>query len=313
MSFELLTNYIFIFFIFSVVGWFIEVSLKFIELHRFVNRGFFIGPYCPIYGLGSLLIVITTNGLEKYEHSFALVFLTSVLVCGLIEYFVSYYLEKRYLARWWDYTDKPMNLNGRIWIGNLILFGLGGLLIVEIFNPIFMSLFYKFDLVYREYFALFIVFLMVSDYMVSYFVMKLIKVNIAQSKADNTEYIKNEMKLLANNKNILYSRFINAYPEVKYRTDKIKGRLREIEIETKKVREEIEKTLNEQKQALKNDIMPTSFIKNDIIDNQEKLIDLLENEKASKEEILRLKEEIKNKKETLSKRKNLLKIDKTEY
>lgn len=309
MQLEVFSNYIFIFFIFSVIGWLIEVGLKFIELHRFVNRGFFVGPYCPIYGLGSLLILITTNGLDKYEHSFSLVFLTSVFVCGLVEYLVSYFLEKIYHARWWDYTNRPMNLNGRIWVGNLILFGIGGLLIVEIFNPMFMSLFYKFDLVYREYFALFIIILMFSDYMISYFVMNLIKINIEQSNADNTEDIKNEMKLLARNKNILYSRFINAYPEVKYRTDKIKRRLREIERETKKFREEIEKTLNEQKQTLKNDIMPMNFIKNQIIDNQERLIDLLENENSSKEEILRLKEEIKNKKEVLNKRKKLFKID----
>ncbi|MGO3019142.1 MAG: putative ABC transporter permease [Anaerococcus sp.] len=309
MQLEVFSNYIFIFFIFSVIGWLIEVGLKFIELHRFVNRGFFVGPYCPIYGLGSLLILITTNGLDKYEHSFSLVFLTSVFVCGLVEYLVSYFLEKIYHARWWDYTNRPMNLNGRIWVGNLILFGIGGLLIVETFNPMFMSLFYKFDLVYREYFALFIIILMFSDYMISYFVMNLIKINIEQSNADNTEDIKNEMKLLARNKNILYSRFINAYPEVKYRTDKIKIRLREIERETKKFREEIEKTLNEQKQTLKNDIMPMNFIKNQIIDNQERLIDLLENENSSKEEILRLKEEIKNKKEVLNKRKKLLKID----
>lgn len=150
MSFGFLTDYIFIFFIFSVIGWLIEVSLKSIQFHRFINRGFLVGPYCPIYGLGALLIVMSNEWLGKYDSSNAIIFLNSLLICGIVEYFVSYFLEKFYHARWWDYTNRPMNLHGRIWIGNLILFGIGGLAIVNIFNPLFLSIFYRMDLKYRE-------------------------------------------------------------------------------------------------------------------------------------------------------------------
>ncbi len=52
----------------------------------------------------------------------------------------SFVLEKQFHARWWDYSQKPMNLHGRVWIGNLILFGLGGILIVELFNPLLFRL-----------------------------------------------------------------------------------------------------------------------------------------------------------------------------
>lgn len=312
MNLETLTNYFFIFFIFSIAGWLIEVVLKFIDLGKFVNRGFLIGPYCPIYGLGAFLIVFAINGLIKYEHSYALVFLTSLIICGLVEYFVSYYLEKKYHARWWDYSSKPMNLNGRIWIGNLILFGIGGLLIVEVFSPFFLSLFYKMSLRSRTIFSIVVAIIMLSDYVVSYFVMKLIKVNIEKSKADNTEEIKKEIKILASNKNILYSRFVKAYPEVKFRTDRIKNRIKEIELETKKIKAELEFAIDEQKESLSTNLRPSTIIKSEIIESQEALISLLEDESSSKEEIENLRSEIKEKKDLLEKRKNLINVEKIE-
>lgn len=309
MSFGFLTDYIFIFFIFSVIGWLIEVSLKSIQFHRFINRGFLVGPYCPIYGLGALLIVMSNEWLGKYDSSNAIIFLSSLLICGIVEYFVSYFLEKFYHARWWDYTNRPMNLHGRIWIGNLILFGIGGLAIVNIFNPLFLSIFYRMDLKYREITAIIIAILMFSDYIVSYFVMKLIKVNVEKSKADNTEDIKQEIKLLASDKNILYERFVNAYPDVKYRTDRIKNRIREIEAETKKIRDEIEREILEQIQSIRNDIKPITTIKSEIIESQEKLILLLESGSASKDQVEKLKGDIENQKELLDKKRKVLKLD----
>ena len=309
MSFEVLTDYIFIFFIFSVIGWLIEVSLKSIQFHRFINRGFLVGPYCPIYGLGALLIVMSNEWIGRYDSSNAIIFLNSVLICGFVEYFVSYFLEKFYHARWWDYTNRPMNLHGRIWIGNLILFGIGGLSIVNIFNPLFLSLFHELDLRYREIIGIFIGILMLSDYIVSYFVMKLIKLNVEKSKADNTDDIKNEIKLLVKDKNVLYNRFINAYPDVKYRTDKIKNRIREIEAETKKIRDEIEREILEQRQSIRNDIKPITIIKSEIIESQEKLILLLESGSAPKDQVEKLKEDIENQKELLDKKRKVLKLD----
>ena len=309
MSFGFLTDYIFIFFIFSVIGWLIEVSLKSIQFHRFINRGFLVGPYCPIYGLGALLIVMSNEWLGKYDSSNAIIFLNSLLICGIVEYFVSYFLEKFYHARWWDYTNRPMNLHGRIWIGNLILFGIGGLAIVNIFNPLFLSIFYRMDLKYREITAIIIAILMFSDYIVSYFVMKLIKVNVEKSKADNTEDIKQEIKLLASDKNILYERFVNAYPDVKYRTDRIKNRIREIEAKTKKIRDEIEREILEQRQSIRNDIKPITTIKSEIIESQEKLILLLESGSASKDQVEKLKGDIENQKELLDKKRKVLKLD----
>lgn len=306
MPSENLTNLIILFFSFSVLGWMIEVSLKFIDFGRFINRGFFIGPYCPIYGLGSILIILVTQNFR--EHSPALVFLISLLVCGLVEYLVSYFLEARYHARWWDYSNRPMNLNGRIWIGNLVLFGLGGLAIDRVFEPWIMDGLALMPLVWKQGLALAIVLVMLVDLILSYFVMKLVKVNVEGSKADNTQAIRQEMKILVTNKNILYRRFINAYPDVKYRTDRIKAKLREFDLESKRLKEAIEENIDLEKVLVKADLEPTNLLKTQIIQRQGDLIQLLE-EGQDPEAIQALKEEIQDKKEILNRRRRRLHLE----
>ena len=127
---------ILLFFAYSLLGWCIEVTLKYIQFHRFINRGFLTGPICPIYGSGAALITLIVGGLSRLESGYGTTFALSFLICGAVEYLTSYCMEKRFHARWWDYSQKPMNLNGRVWIGNLVLFGLGGIAIIHIINPL---------------------------------------------------------------------------------------------------------------------------------------------------------------------------------
>ena len=91
--------YFMLFMFYSIVGWIIEVIYTFITDKKIVNRGFLIGPYCPIYGVGCLLIIIL---LKKYTDDFIVLFIMSMLICSLLEYLTSYVMEKLFNARWWD-------------------------------------------------------------------------------------------------------------------------------------------------------------------------------------------------------------------
>ena len=73
--------YVLLFFAMAMLGWLMEVVCKLIQFHRFINRGFLIGPYCPIYGFGSVLIVLL---LERYVDHPAVVFFMGMLVCGAL-------------------------------------------------------------------------------------------------------------------------------------------------------------------------------------------------------------------------------------
>lgn len=125
---------ILLFFAFAFVGWIWEVSIHLVEDGVFVNRGVLHGPWLPIYGAGSVLILLVLNKLRRYP---ALEFVAAVILCGCVEYFTSYYLEVAHDGKkWWDYSGYFLNLNGRICAEGLLVFGLGGMVIVYIAAPL---------------------------------------------------------------------------------------------------------------------------------------------------------------------------------
>ena len=313
-------NLILVFFVFSFVGWCIEVTLKYRQFGRFINRGFLIGPWLPIYGCGAALITLTVAGLTPVERGIGTTFAISLIVCGLIEYLASYFMEKKFHARWWDYSQKPMNLHGRVWIGNLILFGIGGVAIIHIVNPILYGLFDSLSLVSREIIAGCLSVIFLADYSISHFVLKLVKIGVESSEADNTEAISKDVKLLLSDRSIFYRRFANAYPDVIYRTEKVKARMEEIRLETEKFRLEAEKRLDELnqqyeknkaewdasiragKEQLRETLEPTGFIKSNLIEKQNQLISLLYDESTATAPAKTLMSEIEHERLRLEKR-----------
>lgn len=85
--------YFILFLIYSFIGWAMEVCVTFPKYKKFVNRGFMLGPYCPIYGYSSIIMILYLN---HYKDNPLTVFLLAVVVCSFIEYMVSYFM-KRYL------------------------------------------------------------------------------------------------------------------------------------------------------------------------------------------------------------------------
>ena len=126
-----------LFFIYSCIGWIVEVIDQRIEIGKWVNRGFLIGPYCPIYGVGSLLIIFL---LDKYRNDILVLFILITLICSILEYVTSYLMEKIFHIRWWDYSNHKYNINGRICLSTMIPFGLGGVLLITYLNPFILSL-----------------------------------------------------------------------------------------------------------------------------------------------------------------------------
>ena len=132
MLYDLL--YVFLFFlIYSFCGYILEVIVVSVPEKKFMNRGFLFGPLCPIYGVGALAI---TYGLERYSDNPIILFVLGVIITSGIEYYTSYIFEKIFHNKWWDYSNRSDNLNGRICLGNSIGFGIGALLIIYVFNPI---------------------------------------------------------------------------------------------------------------------------------------------------------------------------------
>ena len=296
---ETITNYLLIFFSYAFAGWIIEVTLKLIQYHRFINRGFLAGPWLPIYGFGALLITAASDLIPVSEMSYGTAFAVSFVLCGTVEYLTSFVLEKRFHARWWDYSTKPMNLHGRVWIGNLVLFGLGGVITVKLTNPIFLGVFSSIIMPVKIAIAGGLTLIIAADYVVSHFVLKLVKTGVEKSEADNTEEINREIRTLLRDRSVFARRFAEAYPNVIYRTEKIAARMGRIRKETERLKQNVEARLEEigtqidqKKTEIAYNIETSGSIKNRILEKQSSLIDILYDENKAPEDAKKLKKEI---------------------
>lgn len=130
--------YALLFFLLAFTGWLWEVALFFCTEHAFINRGVYRGPYLPVYGAGGLLLCFLLRPMKKRPF---LVFCLSVLLCSVLEYFTSYFLERRWGIRWWDYSGHFLNVNGRICLLGAVVFGLGGTALICIFLPLYERLY----------------------------------------------------------------------------------------------------------------------------------------------------------------------------
>lgn len=152
-AFEVFENYFLLFIFYSFAGWIGESTYcscgEFRRARkadpaarfRFINRGFLSGPLVPLYGAGGLILTICLWPLRKH---LVLVFLAGVLLLDTLEFFTSLIMEKLFHARWWDYTGKFGNIQGRIDALHSLYWGLGAVLyVVFVYPPVrkLMSLF----------------------------------------------------------------------------------------------------------------------------------------------------------------------------
>ena len=123
--------YVLLFFVSSFLGWVMEVTVKAIQFRRFINRGFLIGPYCPIYGVGTVLLTALLSPIKDEPVN---VFIQAMVVCGVLEYVTSWLMEKLFHARWWDYSHKRFNFQGHICLTSSLAWGVMSVLLVYYLN-----------------------------------------------------------------------------------------------------------------------------------------------------------------------------------
>ncbi|MBR6955407.1 MAG: DUF975 family protein, partial [Firmicutes bacterium] len=131
---------IMVFFAFAFVGWCWEVGIHLIQDGVFVNRGVMHGPWLPIYGGGVAMIVVL---LAKWRRNPLQEVVSIIILCGIVEYTTSWYLEVTKGMRWWDYTGYFLNLNGRICGEGLMVFALGGMAAVYLLVPVLDTMWSK--------------------------------------------------------------------------------------------------------------------------------------------------------------------------
>lgn len=115
----------------SFIGWLYEITLTFIAYGRYEDRGMLHLPFCPIYGFCGLIVLLTLGRIENK----ALFFAVSTVMITIIEYVVSYILDKCFNLWLWDYFSWNFNLNGRVALGSSLIFGALSLLMIKVLHP----------------------------------------------------------------------------------------------------------------------------------------------------------------------------------
>lgn len=216
---------IFLLFIFySFLGWLMEVTCKLIQYKRFINRGFLMGPICPIYGHGAIIMLIL---LKDFSSNPFILFIMSMLVCTTLEYLTSYFMEKLFSARWWDYSNKKFNINGRVCLRNTLCFGILAIVLVYFLNPLVLTYIEKINEPFLSIIVYVLLAVYVVDNIISYSIINNFSTTVKKSNYDNTEEVTKYVKDEFLKKSYLSKRLIYAYPNFQTRVRRKLAKIKE--------------------------------------------------------------------------------------
>lgn len=207
-----LRDYFILFMIYSFIGWIVEIINFIIVSRKIVDRGFLIGPYLPIYGFGSIAIIIF---LSKYSDDLITLFCMCTIICSVLEYFTSYIMEKIFHARWWDYSDYKFNIEGRICLGNAVLFGIGGCIVVYLINPFLLYLLSIIPSTILSIVTIILFLVLIIDFFISFNVIFTFRNFTNNVKKDSTSEINKLVKKMIASKSLLGKRLMGAFPDFK--------------------------------------------------------------------------------------------------
>ncbi|MCR5557463.1 MAG: hypothetical protein K6F75_07910 [Butyrivibrio sp.] len=134
----LVAQYFVEFIFYSFLGWVWESIYCTTKEKKWADRGFLFGPVCPIYGscvVATSILFSLIPALSEPSFPIWAIFIICMLGSAVAEFGTSWVLEKRFHARWWDYSEMPLNIKGRICLPVSICFGLAGVLIVKYLIP----------------------------------------------------------------------------------------------------------------------------------------------------------------------------------
>ena len=152
---ETILRYALYFFFYSAVGWLVESCYCSVRPRKWVNRGFLTGPLCPIYGTGALVFLVLVLPIkEKISLPVTIagrgltltplvVFFAGLVFADIVEFTVSLLMEKMFHARWWDYSENFLNIQGRICFKHSIYWGLASIGFLYIIHPFVNRYFIK--------------------------------------------------------------------------------------------------------------------------------------------------------------------------
>lgn len=160
------------FIIYSFLGWVLESIFRSFCEKKIINTGFLIGPICPIYGCGAIIMILF---LKNFSNSKILLFIMSIVFLSLWEYIVGVILEKLFKTKYWDYSDHKVNYKGRICLTNSIAWGFLGIFFIDFIHPFIVNILKNVDILYLKIIVPILLILILADAIISIIKTKNIK------------------------------------------------------------------------------------------------------------------------------------------
>jgi uncharacterized membrane protein len=243
--------YFLIFITYSFIGWALEVIISISKTKKFINRGFLIGPYCPIYGFGSLLI---TSLLNSYTDNLVVIFVLAMVICMVLEYLTSFIMEKLFKARWWDYTEQRFNINGRVCLETAIPFGIGALIIIYFVHPAVTEIITVMNNTSVLIFSIIIFLLFLVDNIVSFNIISKFKNAGTKIRKDSTEEITKRIKEYLMQQSKLTVRLAKAFPNLQANINIMRLKQKELREELKRKKQELNLQMAEKEYNLDREL-----------------------------------------------------------
>jgi len=152
------------FFIYSFIGWNLEVIYYGVTEERFINRGFLSGPICPVYGLGFYAAVWLFAPLA---NNFFIIFFGMATACTIVELIAGEILYHTFHMRWWDYSDYKLNYKGYICARFYIYWGIACSLGIYALHPAVLTIVHHIALPIKGFLLIIFTILLVTDIIVT--------------------------------------------------------------------------------------------------------------------------------------------------
>ena len=152
------------FFIYSFLGWNLEVIYYGVTEERFINRGFLSGPICPVYGLAFYAAVWIFAPLA---NNFFVIFFGMATACTVVELIAGEILYHTFHMRWWDSSDYKFNYKGYICLRFYIYWGIAASFGIYVLHPAVLTLVNHMALPLKAFLLVVFTLLMVTDTIVT--------------------------------------------------------------------------------------------------------------------------------------------------
>ena len=184
---------------------------------KLINTGFLRGPFCPIYGIGAVIMILF---LKNFSNNLILLFFISIIVFTIWEYLVGVLLEKLFHTKYWDYSDNKFNFQGRICLMNSIFWGILGVVFIQYIHPFIESIIEKVDIRLLTFIYSIIGIVMLIDAITSIIKVKNIKVTLEKIEELNKEIKEKLKEITEERKTDILENIQNLVEQLKYKRNK---------------------------------------------------------------------------------------------